>query len=90
MATAGRVPNPNPQTLKPILDLNPKAQIAQKPYIVWSLGPKGLKESLEPKGMGVRKRMFRFVGSGLGFWYYRVSLAFFCLALGTLTFWVSI
>ena len=27
----------------------PKTQIAQKPYIIWSLGPKDLKyESLEP------------------------------------------
>ena len=32
---------------------NPKAKIAPKPSIVWSLGPNALKsESLEPKGKG--------------------------------------
>ena len=34
------------------LSLSLRLKIAQKPYIVWSLGPKALKyESLEPKGI---------------------------------------
>ena len=40
-----------------------RLKIAQKPYIVWSLGPKALKyESLEPKGK--RKALAEIIGSG--------------------------
>ena len=48
-----------------------RLKIAQKPYIVWSLGPKALKyESLEPEGftgriMGLGFRGFAFLAVGV-------------------------